>query len=277
MESTKEIKLLSGVPAVVRAFTGGDQAIITKQNGEPMEKRVRKLLKGVLISVGNVNNITDAFIDTLLGEDKKKILFETRQFSVDDETAEGENLAKKFTFNYEYESVLEGQKGKKLMHPLDMDLTNMAERTYKYLDPVDNTVKDMDFGTYDEVIKYLDHIVTFPRSGKQVRWSLVTGRGEAAASAVAEEEIDSNTMLSAHLPVEMVKTDKDVIPVKIDATREHIMDLDALRNDIFKFEGFLDTAVEFQHPEADYLPASKKKVHMNLLAIAAFFFPSGRI
>jgi hypothetical protein len=243
--------LLSGVEAEYTEFTGLQQRLLS-QKSNAMSKNLDEVVKSILIRVGDINVIDDAFVNEMLVGDKKKLLVDARQASLDFEPT--------FKFDYEYENA----ENKLVPHPLEINIEEGFD-TKKYKQQVTN---------YSELKKLC--MVDLPRSGLTVSYSLLDGKGEAIGYKIPKNKINTHTPIIMRNP--KVVSEKGIAvsaPYILDLDRLPLKDIEALRTDIYENEGDIDTTISFEHPLPKMGDANIVKV--DVLNVISFFYPSGKI
>lgn len=253
---TKNIILLSGVEAVITPLTGLQQKILTRNNNLPFPEKCNEMLATCVKRVGNNYAPDPLFFSTMLAGDRRKLLFELRMFSMDEDPL--------FIFDFEYED--KGQKFKKsleirLEHEDTQGTTvdGLPEtKYYNYLEgqnyPIDK-----------------DITITLPKSGQQLKFTMLDGQGELIGSRIKEGDISTNSPLEMRKPVIFVQTEKALIPVKADIDTMALKDIEHFRSEIKRHEGKLDSEIIIKHP------VTNKDVIIDILQQKAFFFPSQAI
>lgn len=274
--STHTFNLGSGVECEIMELTGEQQDILTKQDGCTHQQKLSAMLKSILVRVGTVTDITDDFIDELLGTDKRQMLLEARQFSL--------GFQKSFEMPFEYEdkdghTITETVEihlpdGKFPIKPLQVETMEEVEggEPKKVLKPA--TYKE-----YSDIVR--EHETVLPKTGLKVRWKLLSSKGETFAANKKKKERSSNTLIEMRFPTyEDKKTDgKTSVWVSLSnkLNKLPILDIEHLRKHIYSIEGEANSDITFEHPEAELKSAQEKMVKMDVLGTVAFFFPSGRI
>jgi len=118
---------------------------------------------------------------------------------------------------------------------------------------------------------------TLPKSKKEITWTLLDGIGEAVGLSTPKNERSSHTPIKMRRPIEMLKTKNDTVPVQVNLDELALRDIEALRGEIKRVEGDVDTVITFEHPEAESKSAGEKYVLVDVLGVQAFFFPSEAI
>lgn len=266
---THIFKLPSGPECEVTELTGKHQELLTIQSSKSHTERLTELLADCIVRVGSERNITPEFVNAMLSGDKKKALVEIRQFTL--------GFQNSFSFTYEY---LDSEKKKKT-HEVVVDLDEKGEfpfRTMKIEKEVQKedgttTVElvDANFTEYDEVLAHKKVSLVLPRSGQEIQFTMLDGKGELIGSKTSKKDRSSHTLLKMRQPVYFHKKEngKDTVPIQFDLNRAAYMDLEALRKKIKEVEPDVDTEVMFEHPEEGY-----KDEVVDILSVVAFFFPS---
>jgi len=272
MNSTHKFILPSGVEAEVKELGGKHQRMLTEQKQKTFNEKLDDVLKDILIRVGSVKgkDIDDNFILSLLSADKKKCLVEARQFSMDWEDA--------FDFTWEYENL----KGANVKHELSCDLKEAFDvKPYQTLEQAKDgsiSFKEAKYSEYADIVKRFEF--TLPKSKKQLRVTLLDGKGELKGATTKKADRSSHTALLMRNPSFMEKKTKDIVPMQLtagDLDDMNLKDLGFIRKIIKELEGRVDTELMFEHPEAKFLPQKEKNQVVDLLGEMAFFFPSEAI
>ena len=80
-EETKVFKLPSGPECEIREFTTRAIAGLTQTNVDRDHKRLDQLLKQCIVRIGDVTDISNALVKSILVPDRFKILVTARQFT----------------------------------------------------------------------------------------------------------------------------------------------------------------------------------------------------
>lgn len=258
LDPTHVFKLITGVECEVKEFTGKHQRLLSEA-GKGNSQMV-KVLADVVVRIGSNVDVTEEDIEKMLSGDRKKLLVEVRQFSLD--------FPKEFQFEFEYKDV-DGQKQTESM----VCSLELPERKYRTIEP-DGSYKEVNCTEYSEVPRNV--LTTLPRSGAKVRMHWLDGKGENALTKIKEEDLNINTLVDARRPEELVtkQGSNGEIPVRVDLDRLKIQDAGHLRGLVDKTEGDVDTLIEFPNPK--YYPGSAvdKDIKIDLLAVPDFLFPS---
>ncbi len=262
MAHTHVFKLTSGVECEVREMTGKHQRILTEQKNKKIGENLNEVIEDVLVRVGSVTTIDSKFVENLLASDRKKILTECRQFTMD--------FDPEFKFTYDY---IAKDKSKQKFE-LAIDLKDGFPSRNLMVEQEGELV-EASYSEYSEINKKVTLVL--PKSGKQIQWTILDGLGEMTGAATSKAERSSHTALKMRNPVELVKTDAGFTPIQINLDTLSFKDIEAIRSSIKKIEGNVDTEIQFEHPEAELKPASEKMVTVDVLSVLAFFFPSEAI
>lgn len=274
MKATHTFKLTSGVECEVYEMTGKHQELLTRQDGKKHTEKLNELLKDLIVRVGSNTDINDEFLLGMLACDKKKALVEVRQFSMGHEPS--------FTFNYRYTDT----DGNKQEHPVTVDLNedgHFPEKPVMVMRPVMEDGKDepvnklvpADWTEYSDVQKQVT--IKLPRSGQEVTFVMLDGKGELIGSTTKKAQRSSHTLIQMRRPVFQKKTEGGSVPIQLNLNDLALQDIEYLRKSIRDHEGEVDTEIMFDHPEADSMPRNEKEVTMDVLNTVAFFFPSEAI
>lgn len=265
--NTHTFKLTSGVECEVEEMTGKHQRILTEQKNKKLGENLNEMLVSVIKRIGSDTHITLEKVKNLLASDRKKILTEVRQFTMDFDPL--------FKFNYDYVT----SQGHKAVEPLEIDLSKGFPSTQlKVLgknEAGQTALVDATYDEYDNIQR--NYTIILPKSKKEVRWTLLDGVGEAAAMATSKADRSSHTAIAIRNPVEFHQGEVDRVPIKLDLDRLPLKDVEALRNHIKEVEGSVDTEIMFVHPEAETKPKEEKEIIVDVLGVVAFFFPSEAI
>lgn len=260
--NTHKFDLCSGPECEVKEMTGKHQRLLTEQGKKSHNERMNDLLKDVIVSVGGVSEITDDFIKEMLSCDKKKILTEVRQFTLD--------FQPEFAFMFKYMD----DEGNKKESQVDVTLVEgeFPFRKPKYNAAGEDAV-DMEFEDYNDVLKHKKIGITLP-SGLAVEFTMLDGKGEIIASSTKKAERSSHTLIKMRRPVKFHQKEggSATVPVQLNLDSLSIRDIEFLRAKIREYEGEVDTEMMFEHPEIE----GKNEV-IDLLSTTAFFFPSEAI
>lgn len=281
--ATHTFPLTCGVQCEITELTGEQQEILTIQDGRSHTDKLNAMILSILVRVGSLSgsDLNEEFIKNMLGADKKRILTEARQYS----------LGWQDSFVLPYEYTIDGEGGEEtLTEEVEIPLPS-KHFAFKYLQ-VDKEVPDEENEGQTKTIQvdasYTEYAeidrkrrITLPRTGLLVEFTLLDGKGEQRGANTKKKARSSHTLIAMRNPVYFEdKVDgKSKIGVSLveRLSKLPIMDIEALRDAIKKYEGEVKTEITFEHPDADNKPASEKRVKMDVLNTIVFFFPSGAI
>lgn len=252
---THEFTLPSGVKASVRPMTGKHQRLLSEQGNQNMFTGLNSVLLDLLVSLGSKSGteITSKVIDQLLAADRAKILVEARQFSL--------GFPTEFRFKYEYVA----SDGSKASQDTFIDISRgFPTKPYKF------QVSD-----YASIVR--TNTLTLPISKKEVKWDLLDGTGEMAATKLDRKKISSHTPIQLRNPRTTYQGDNEAVDISLDLDTLALADIEALRGHIEETEGEVNTEALIIHPEADRKPMNEREVRINLVGEKTFFFPSGAL
>lgn len=268
MSATHKFTNLSGIEYEVIEMNAKHQRLISQQENGIAAGSLNEVLAETIVRVGSIlissMNAAEgvAFVQKLPSEDRRKALFEIRQLTNDFED--------EFTFQFIYKSKRKDAKDKKFIEIVKFNLSAVI-----YEKPYAQPVTELsDFQTVFEGV--------FPKSGETYQFTLSNGNAESMKYG----NISSHTPILMRCPKKKRTTDKQGQPLKeaiwltlnSDALDKlSIKDIEALRLDIHQREAKFESIIDFDHPEAEYLPSSERKITMDILFIPAFYFPSGVI
>lgn len=272
---THTFKLPSGVECEVKELTGKHQRLLTEQTQKPHGEKLVDMLVDVIVRVGSETTITNEFVNNMLSCDKKAILVEVRQFTLDFE--------EEFVFTYKYidrdgnkqedEMTIPIVKGQFPIKPMLIPSIQKNEDTGED----ERVLVPAQFTEYSEVLEAKKVQITLPRSGELVQFEHLDGKGEIIGSSSKKSERSSHTVLKMRKCVRFEKKEKGSIPIQLNYDNLSIKDIEFLRSSIKEVEGGVDTEIQFEHPEADIKPQEEKMVVVDVLGTVAFFFPSEAI
>lgn len=276
--NTHKFNLCSGPECEVKEMTGKHQRILTEQEKKSHNDKLHEILEDLIVRVGSVHfpvmegskDVTSKFLKEMLACDKKKILTEIRQFSLDFQTD--------FSFLYKYQDST----GKKQETEIVVNLEEEVGSQFPSHSPkneIGGELSDLQFEEYSEVLEYKKVRTILPKSGEEVEFIMLDGVGEAIGSATKKSERSSHTLIKMRRPVKFVQKSegRDVVPVQLNLDNLSIADIEHLRKKIKEVEGNVDTEIIFEHPDGDLAPNGEREVILDLLSTAAFFFPSAAI
>lgn len=263
---TYKFKLCSGLMCEITEMTGKHFRILTKKTkGETHSTRLNRMLADLIVQVGGVKVSAQnaearlEFVGELLANDRKHILVEARQFSMD--------FAPNFTFKYTYEF-----EGKEVEDTMVINLEKSPKNDLGHF-PV--TPNPKQFGTmYTKKDKEIE--VELPRSKKRVKYYMLDGNGENIGSRTKDP--------TASVIFKMRRTQyfnpnagKEGVWMSLDPETLGMKDWGFLFNKFKANEGSVDTEMRLIHPKADELglEGENRYLIVNLLDLEGFFFPEG--
>lgn len=248
MSKTKELTLLSGVPAAIRKMDGSHQQKMTEnQNPKKAAEAFDEVIADCLEYLGDIQNPTSQHARDLLSSDRAQILMHLRDHTM--------QRHREFTFELQWRD----ENGQQHSEPkkFSFDVGDFEQRPYA-----------RQFETYDEIWReqkesfngsfYLEDAEEY------VYYNWSTGRDEIAMQS-ANRSI--HYTLQLRNPQVYRTGEEDTYPVQLNLNKCSWDDLEDLREHIVKEEGFMDTGAIIENERGD-----EQKV--NLLNINAFFFPS---
>lgn len=266
---THVFKLLSGVECEIEELTGKQFRILTEKKkgaNNSHHTKLNEMLASVIVRVGKVklsslSNTPEKkgelsprmqFIQALTAEDRRFVLTEARQFSMDFE--------EHFEFVWEYD-----HEGVTLEHRMSLPIPG-GHFPFK---PMDEQVEE-----YDHLQREVE--LTLPRSGKKAKFTVLDGKGELIGSH------DKNPSLATLFKMRRVQYfnpehgEKGVwVTLPFDSVGQK--DLGYIMGKMKENEGKVDTELKFEHPKADEMGLTGKEryVVLDVLDSPAFFFPQG--
>lgn len=268
LQNTHTFKLASGVECEVLELTGKHQELLTIQSNKNHTDRLNELLADRIVRVGSEHSIDVKFVEKMLAGDKKLALVEIRQFTL--------GFQDEFSFVFDYVD----DSGKKRQHTETVTLEDGGKFPAKPMMvvgkvDVDGELVDglvpADFSEYEQVLAHKVVSMKLPRSGTEINFTMLDGKGELIGANTSKKDRSSHTLLRMRQPVyfEQKETDKGVVPIQLDPNRLGLLDVEALRARIREVEPDVDTLVMFENPDTG------KTESVDVLSTVAFFFPSG--
>lgn len=255
--NTHEFNLCSGPKCTVKELTGKHQRMLTEQGKKSHSDRLNDVLKDVIVKIEGLPEITEDVLKEILSCDKKKILTEVRQFTLD--------FQPEFSFLFKYMD----EEGNKQESPIEVTLN---EGEFPFRSPKLADGSEMNFESYQDVLDAKKILITLP-SGLDVEFTMLDGRGELIGSSTKKSERSSHTLLKMRRPVKFHQKDGgSTVPVQVNMDTLSYKDIEALRTKIKEVEGEVDTEMMFEHPEQE----GRQEV-LDLIGTTAFFFPSEAI
>lgn len=284
--------LPSGVPFKVRAFIGEDHEILTSRRNMRDGNTFERFCAAIVISIGDNNNVTEDFINSMLSNDRKFILFTARQFT--------QKWPEEFEFEYEW--PMQDKIREVTTHQVEMGHNNFPVIPYKWVrDLMENIENASDIGDFSKLDKIeddtdidTDYKTTFPLiyssyqdmldenslrqqfvlpiSEEVIEFSLMTGLVEKKLDMIPKNKITINTELT----IRDCKTQKEFKEEIAGKTHTKYIwnhkkadgyDIDALRNYIRDLEGEVQTAMVITNRIGE-------RERIDLVQQTEFFFPS---
>lgn len=295
VEKKEQIVLPSGVSAIIKGLEGKHQELITEQDEKKRLEGLKEMLHDSIISLGNMSNIPENYINKLTSFDRKYLLWKLRELSNDDSPI--------FVFDYEFPAK-NGMKHKerfeivfnKKSFPV-MPAIWVREKMYEDYKDVNNITGklsedqkqeailgefennyDGDFPvmyrSYDEMLEenYEKYFI-LPQCGIEIFWHMACGTDEDKLSKISGYKTTSHTQFHMRTPkyhnkdLEKEKG-KDIIE-QVPINDLCNQDIEALRGDIMETEGNVDSFVVVQSKKDPGLITQ-----IDLLQVPAFFFVS---
>lgn len=283
VEKTGTVVLTSGIEAELVGLQGKHQAMITINDEAKRRKGIDQMLLSCLKRLGEKTSFTIEDVQNLLSADRKKLLFELRNISNNDD--------KSFIFDYEFPT----QGGKKLKQRYTVDFLKddfpctpygwVKEKMiedYKLKNGITKELKEEEekeaisepfpimFTDYEEIIALSEIWTKLPECGISVRWNMLNGKEEIKYSKLLQvASITSHTQIEMRRPV-FENTDLESKPIqKVPLDDLSLNDIEALRRDIMDKEGNVDSFVVVQYKNDVSIQSQ-----VDLVATPAFFFSS---
>ena len=261
VQATHQFRLPSGVECEVRSMTAKHQEMLTIQSSKPQMERMNQVLQDCIVRLGSETNITDDLILEMVSCDRKKALFELRQFSY--------GFDPNFEFQFEYLSE-EGKK-KKAEISVDLDTYEFEVTPMKYKDESGNVV-EANFTEYADVIAHKKVTIILPQSGEEVQFTLLDGKGENIGARTPKRDRSSHTLVRMRQPITYTTSSAgNKVPLQLNLNNLSLVDIEFLRKSIKQYEGDVDTILQFEHPETGNLES------VDIMGLTAFFYRSEAI
>lgn len=272
--------LPSGVSFEVKEMGAREQGIITKQGDSENGENIIKLLKEVLVSIGDQGEeVTVDFIDSMLKNDRKVALIACRQFSLD--------FMEKFEFSYSWPI---GDKGEKVEsnHTVSFNDVTFPLVPYKWVrDKME--VYELEalqegydykaeipvlYNSYSEMLEENSKREFIDKSGRKFEYKMSDGHSERKLSKISESDLDINTPLSIlsfnQLLTQTTGEKNKVVKLPYDVGNFGMIDISKLRDHVADYEGSYDTSLTIKHPNND-----SKTTSVDLIGLKDFYFPRG--
>lgn len=256
--------LCSGLECTITELGGKQFRILSKKvKGETHTDRLTRMLASIIVEIGgtNLKNMnTDAAVEVVKGlfaNDRKHILVEARQFSLDFEPD--------FKFEYEF-----ADGGTTFKESLSADLSD----TYGHF-PVTPMKKQFN-ALYSDGDKWVELIL--PRSEVKVKFNPLDGKGESIGANTKDPDYN---MLFTMRRCQYLDTDAGEetgkgVWVSLNPEQLNQRDYAFLFNAFKEYEGSVDVEMKFKHPKAAELglTGADAFIIVNLLEVDSFFFPA---
>jgi hypothetical protein len=253
---THEFTLCSGLKCKIKELSGKQFRILSKKvKGETHQDRLNNVLASVIQEIGGTivhsmgAEAKKELVEGLFSNDRKHILVELRQFSLDFDP----------DFNFEYEFEYNNEVLKK---ELKADLS--SNDGHFPVKPMATPFAAL----YTEAQKWVN--VILPKSKVKIKFCPLDGKGEKIAASTKDP--DTNLMFTMRRC--QYFNDKGVW-ISLDPERLGQKDYSFLYHTFLNTEGSVDVEMKFKHPKADELGlvGADAFVVVNLLEVESFFFP----
>ena len=126
------------------------------------------------------------------------------------------------------------------------------------------------FDSYDEMLKNCEMDFTLPESGTKIKWSVLSGEMQSKYANVDSSSVHINTPISMRNAKQLMNMPgtKEPVLTKLETGRQEWLDLEAIREEIKRVEGSVNTLLSIKHPEKN------KETRIDLVTTVAFFVPS---
>lgn len=270
--NTHKFRLISGPICEVKEFTGRQQEILTgsnktKDKSKFNASRTDRLIASILVAVGSerLENFSEdkkmEFVKTLMAFDKKHIIIQARQFSMD--------FDPNFSFRYKWLDDLGNKQEETIDVLLPYDEEHFPTTSMKNYNEA-GELEDVLCEEYYEVVEKSKVTITLPKSGEKVSYTMLDSIGENIIANVKAEDRHINKLLEARRPVKYI----DGTPVSLNLRDLSFKDIEYLRKSIKDTEGDIDSIIMFEHPDAENRAGKDKTVELDIVSIEAFFFLS---
>lgn len=292
--NTHEVTLPSSLTAEVRELVGKDQRLLTEapRKGETKDRFVR-LVSRITARIGDVivDSLTPQEQEELFAKlplaDRKKLLVTARDVTYPEDTT--------FSVTHRYTPIGGVKKEDHVIQvPLEHGFPFSPQKDWEeskwesFLTKHNGSLKisqvqeflknlpDLHVDTVAELISKNTVVIPGVYRGAAMRFTILNGDSTVRVSAMKDEDHSAHTpLLMRNLEryddgkwVRMRSADLDNTPIPV---------LEIVRAVIHGVEGRVDTEVEFEHPDAEYLPPHQQTVVKDMLGEPNFFFPSGAI
>lgn len=267
MSMTHKFTLPSGFECEVREMTGKHQRLLTEKKGGDFNDKMNSLLVDILARVGDVTNVTEEFVRGMLAADRKAALVMGRHFTLD--------FPATFKFTYTFKGEFDLREGDESRH-YDEWKEEMEIKTPEFpIKPYPDSEGWKD-GAYKDIPR--ERTVKLKKSGLEITFKLLDGAGEARASLMTKEGMNSHTPILMRNPTRAHTGGAGgVVPIAMDSNaldKLGLGDIEQLRKAVQDAEGEIDTVVTMTHPHKELVEDRYQIVKLDLIQEVAFFFPS---
>jgi len=221
----------SGQEVELRELTGVEESLITNRRLMQNGEGVDKVLFNCIVRIGDREALTQEDIMNLLSGDRMFVLVRLREISI----------------------------GNEVELILTCPNANCGEEEL-----VGVNIEELKVTPYGPE---REHTIKLPRSGETVRYRLLDGKMERRLSDLQRQ--DKNMSIHAALLMRIIDVDGKP-PTKMTTAQMVSADLNALRHDIQRHEGGIDTQVRAN------CPVCGAKIVTRLEAEPTFLFPEAR-
>lgn len=264
----REKILVSGVKATYTSLTGKHQRLLSENEGKNFATTIYDVMADVVKSVGSLSGSDLSpkfFSDVMLEKDRRDLQVAIRMYSMNDEPL--------FSFDFKYDDA----EGRKKVDPVDIRL----EYDEDYIDEDTGQKKTRtvvgcpckpyykQWTEYSEIDRAV--VIILPDCKKEVQFFLLNGVGAKLLQTTPKKKRSTHTLIEMHTPCYKELTDKSFKWISLDLDDLTLKDIEFLRSEIRRHEGFVDTEVVFLHP------VTQEKQFVDIVGQVTFFYPSGAI
>lgn len=256
---THVFPLVSGIECEVSPLLGEHQRILTEGGASRIAENVNKVLVSCIVRLGSKKPVIEADVEALLAADRKKILVEVRQFSLD--------FNPDFRFLYQWKEDDYGPAGE-VEHVCALDADSFTVKPYRRTD--ENGKPGEPFppiAELSEIAAMREHRVKLPLSGKLISFLVMTGKEETVFAKMTGKR-STHTPILARMPAEVVDGERSFALTAHNLDRMPLRDIETLRGAILAAEGDVDTTLEIHHPDNP-----DRTARIDVVANPSFFFP----
>jgi hypothetical protein len=252
MGETHIFQLLTGVECEIKYKTGDHQEIFSNKKNISDGSFISKFMASIVVRIGSKRDITEKDIDNLLTADRKKIFCEIHAFESDFDPL--------FKFTYKYSVG-----GKQHEREIEINLSEVKETPYHFKTS-DGTFEPLLCAEYSEVLEKREQSYILPKSGKEVFFRMLDGNAEKRMKDIDENKLSRITDIALRIPEYKMENG---LRARLDLMKARSTDIEALRIEIKKYEGDIDTVVEFDNPHD-----IGKIVRFDFTTVSDFLFPA---